>query len=236
MRVLIIDQCSGTKDFPDDLPVADQEWTGRADQNEILSSLDIDGIQARDLYNGKQQQRIGEAVQVLKTNDHDVTRYFLSAGFGAVAADVRLPPYEATFNKMTKDEIEERSNKFGLTERIKTLIENNDYDIVFFALGMKYYDAFDLRGVLSAMPTKTTVVLFNQEEIEDDYENVVSIPARTEQGKKYGSSVIGLKGTYLKYFAAAIGDDEAPILPSEAAEYCLTSPSGGSQSDIDRYS
>ncbi len=236
MRLLIIDQCSGTKDFPDDLPVADQEWTGRADQNEILSSLDIDGIQARDLYNGKQQQRIGEASRLLEANGHNVSRYFLSAGFGAVAADVRLPPYEATFNKMTKAEIKERSRKFGLTERLLTLIENNDYNIVFFALGMKYYDAFDLKRVLSAVPTETTVVLFNQEEIEDNYENVVSVPARTEQGKKYGSTVVGLKGTYLKHFAAAIEDDEASILPSEAAEYCLTSPSEGSQSGIDSYS
>lgn len=236
MRILIIDQCSGTKSHPENYPIVDQEETQNADADDLLDSLDIDGIQAKDLYTGKQQQRITEAVHKLRRKNHDVQRYFISAGFGLVEADQRLPPYEASFNSMSKAEINKRRERFQLTERLGKLLDTGDYDLAFFALGSKYYDAVELNELLSAVPEETTVVLFNQEDIENDYEQVVSVPARTEQGKSFGSAVIGLKGTYLLNFAAMVGDSETSITPEKAAEYCLTDPSSSSQSGIDRYS
>ena len=79
-------------------------------------------------------------------------------------------------------------------------------------------------------------MLFNQEAVGDSYGQVVSVPARTEQGKQFGSTVVGLKGTYVKNFAAAIDSAENSITPERAVEYCLTDLVGGSQSGIDNYS
>lgn len=234
MRILIIDQCSGTKSYPESHPVVDQEGTRNADAEELLESLDIEGIQANDLYAGKQQKRITEAVHKLRRKNHEVDRYFISAGFGLVSDGQRLPPYEATFNSMSKAEIAERKEEFKVTERLTEIINTDDFDVVFLALGSKYYEAIDLGSLLSSVPADTAVVLFNQESLEED-EQIVSVPARTEQGKEYGSTVVGLKGTYLMNFAAAVGDSQKSITAEEAAEYCQTDPTAGTQPDIDSY-
>jgi hypothetical protein len=236
MRILIIDQCSGTKNHPEDHPVVDQEGTRNTDAEGLLQSLGIDGIRAKDLYTGKQQKRITDSVRTLEQKNNEVERVFISAGFGLVDADQRLPPYEATFNTMSKSEIAERSERFRLTEYIDELIDGGSFDIVFFALGSKYYEVLDLDELLASVPTETTIVLFNQEELGDAYDQVVSVPARTEQGKRFGSAVVGLKGTYLKNFAGAIDSAENSITPERAVEYCLTDFVGGSQSGIDNYS
>lgn len=233
MRILIVDQCSGSKDCASDLAEIDQERTGELSREEALAEVGIDGIPAKNLYVGKQQRRITEAVDSLTTKGYEVDRYFISAGFGLIQADERLPPYEATFNNMAKAERDERSQRFKLTERIESLVEDEDFSLVFFALGSKYYGAFDLESVLATTPTETAVVLFNQERLATRYENVESVPARTEQGKKFGSTVVGLKGTYLKNFATSLAEDDTNISASKAAEYCTTKPT---QSGFDQYS
>ncbi len=236
MRILIIDQCSGTKSHPADYPVVDQEGTKNEDVESLLQNLGIEGIRAKDLYDGKQQRRITEAVHALTTKGHNVERFFISAGFGLVNEDQRLPPYEATFNSMSQAEIAEREERFQLTQRLRELINTGSFDIVFLALGAKYYDTIDLNGLLSSTPVETTVVLFNQEDLEGKYEQAISVPARTEEGKKFGSAVIGLKGTYLKNFSAILAGSKVSVTPDEAAEYCLTDPSANSQSGIDNFS
>ena len=236
MRILIIDQCSGTKSHPEDYPVVNQEETKSEDPESLLESLGIEGIRAKDLYDGKQQRRITEAVHTLTRKGHDVERVFISAGFGLVNENQRLPPYEATFNSMSQAEIAERKDRFRLTQRLRELIDAGDFDIVFLALGGKYYDTIELDTLLSSTPVETTVVLFNQENLEGKYEQAISVPARTEEGKQFGSTVVGLKGTYLKNFAATLDDSKESVTPGEAAEYCLTDPSANSQSGIDNFS
>ncbi|QWC20739.1 DUF6884 domain-containing protein [Halorubrum sp. 2020YC2] len=236
MRILIIDQCSGTKSHPADHPIVDQEETQNEDAESLLQSLGIEGIRAKDLYDGKQQRRITEAIHALTTKGHSVERFFVSAGFGLVNEDQRLPPYEATFNSMSQAEIAEREERFQLTQRLRELIDTGGFDVVFLALGAKYYDTIDLNGLLSSTPVETTVVLFNQEGMEERYEQAISVPARTEEGKKFGSTVVGLKGTYLKNFSAALCGSKDSVTPNEAAEYCLTDSSANSQSGIDNFS
>ena len=235
MQILIIDQCSGSKSHPEDYPVINQEETKSEDPESLLQSLGIEGIRAKDLYDGKQQRRITEAVHTLTRNGHGVERFFISAGFGLVNENQRLPPYEATFNSMSHAEIAERKDRFRLTQQLKELIDA-DFDIIFLALGGKYYDTIELDTLLSSTPVETTVVLFNQENLEGKYEQAISVPARTEDGKKFGSTVVGLKGTYLKNFAATLDDSKESVTADEASEHCLTDPSANSQSEMDEFS
>lgn len=236
MRILIVDQCSGTKSHPDDYPVIDQKTTKHSGAESLLNRLGIEGIRAQDLYTGKQQKRITEAVHALSRSGHTVERCFISAGFGFVTANQRLPPYDASFNSMSKQEVTERAESFELTQELREFVNTESADIVFLALGSAYYDTIDLHGFLSTVPVETTVVLFNQENAEKPYEHAISVPARTAEGRQFGSTVIGLKGTYLKNFSAAIGNAKNSITPQEAVEFCETDPSAGSQSGIDNYS
>lgn len=220
MRILIIDQCSASKAYDDATePLTRQEITASPDA--LLSQHDLNGIEAGDLYVGKQQRRINTAVQTLIRKDHDVDRWFISAGFGLVSASDRLPPYDVTFADMSASEIRKRGSQLNVTEDLLTkLTGSSTYDVVFLPLGKDYYRSIEIDEVLAQISDETLLVLFNREEDATNQENIISIPARTEQAREYGSTVIGLKGTYLKQFAAELDPTEETISAKQVIEYC----------------
>ncbi|GAB3680434.1 hypothetical protein GCM10028857_03150 [Salinarchaeum chitinilyticum] len=188
----------------------DAEQDGRA-PSEILQETDSDGIPARELYAGKQQRRITDAVRILRENGHEVQRWFISAGFGLVDETDELPPYDATFSGASSETIQQRSRELGITAAVVEQISVTDiFDIVFLPLGADYYSTLDLDRVYAAIPDGTTIVVFNRED-DQNLENVVSIPARTKEAKRHGVTVIELKGTYLKQFASRLGKRNGPL-------------------------
>lgn len=234
MRLLIVDQCSGSKEFPDESPVFDAEEIDVSPREALLSRDGVAKKKARNLYSGRQQRYITEAVDVFRTTGHDVDRYFISAGFGLVDESVYLPPYEVTFNEMSAAEVIERSEALDISTDVRDLLAIDEpYDVVFFALGSKYYLALDIEATLEALPEKSIGVVFNQEEQIRESANVVSIPARTEQAKEHGTIAVALKGVYLKHFADHVTAGEAVTTPSDVVEYSTTERT--SQSGLDQY-
>jgi len=230
VRILIVDQCSASKSVPGSTPTIDLEQDGPAPA-EILEETDADGIPARELYAGTQQRRITDAVRALRQNGHDVERLFISAGFGLVGETDELPPYDATFSGTSTETIEQRSKELGITaalvERLDTAAS---FDVVFLPLGADYYTALDLNRVYAAVAEHTVVVVFNREE-DRNREGVISIPARTEEAKAHGVTVIELKGTYLSLFASRLGDRDGPL--DEEAIETLCCEGEGRQSSLD---
>ncbi|SET85515.1 hypothetical protein [Natrinema hispanicum] len=230
MDILVIDQCSNSKSYPDESVVFDAAEIDDTGLDELRARDDAVSVPARKLYEGRQQQYISEAVDSLRADGHTVDRYFISAGFGLVAEREELPPYNATFAEMTASEIDSRSASLEISERTRDAITSSSYDIVFFALGSDYYRALELSDVLSALPADTLGVTFNQEEFADQYENVISIPARTEQAKEQGTIVVALKGNYLKNFADNLAYDNEPDSLDDVESACLSEPT--SQQDL----
>ena len=230
MRILIIDQCSNSKSYPEDSVAFDASEIDDAGLATLRRREDAASIPARKLYTGRQQKYVGDAVDSLRANGHTVGRYFISAGFGLVAENEELPPYNVTFADMTASEIDSRAEVLGLTEQTQDVISAEAYDIVFFALGSDYYRALNLPETLSAVPEETIGVTFNQEELADQYDNVTSVPARTEQAKEHGTIVVALKGTYLKNFADNLAHGSEPTSVEDVSAACLTEPT--SQKDL----
>lgn len=222
MRVLIIDQCSASKSYSDDIdPFGLDELDGSPE--ELLEERDVNGIEARDLYTGKQQRRIGTAVRTLRQNGHEVDRYFISAGFGLVSEVERLPPYDVTFSDMNIGEIRQRGEELGITDDVLCQFKEGDsYDLAFFVLGKDYYRSLDMERLLTEIAQDTTTVLFNREEDSEKRDHVVSISARTEQARENGSTVIGLKGTYLKRFASKLDRDVDVLSGRQVVEFCTS--------------
>lgn len=219
LDVLVIDQCSGSKEIPEDAPVFGAEETLNFSRENLLARENVPGIAARDLYTGRQQNYVRDAVRHLRGNGHDVERYFISAGFGLVAEDERLPPYEVTFSSMKVSEIRERSTKLRIQEDLRTLLREADYDVVFFTLGSDYYTSIDVDQMVQEVPADRIGVVFNRELVEDQFDNIESVPSRTEDAKKYGTIVIGLKGAYLENFAYHV-DDVDTIRPETIEKLC----------------
>lgn len=224
MRILVVDQCSGKKAYPDDSSVCDIEIIDENSLADLLDRPDLPGIEARDLYAGRQQKHVSEAVRSLHAADFDVDRVFISAGFGVVEEDTRLPPYDVTFKQMNHEEITARSRQLGISDDVIEFVTRTPpYDIVFLPLGADYYRALDLDRLISACHDSTTVVLFNQESLAEEHPNVVSIPARTKEAKEYGEITVALKGEYLRRFARQ-AVTSPPSTPEEIVEFCQADP------------
>ncbi|WEL18877.1 Uncharacterized protein SVXHr_2734 [Halorhabdus sp. SVX81] len=201
MNILIIDQCSKAKEYREEarsFDAGDIDEHGLETLREHPESL---SKAARKLYAGRQQQYISDAVDQLRSVGDSVDRFFISAGFGVIEETEELPPYDVTFADHSATEIRERANTLGIEDDIRNLITDG-YDLIFFALGSDYYRSFDLQSILEDVSPTTWVVCFNHESITDSYENVVSLPARTEEAKEQETIVVALKGRYLQHFAS----------------------------------
>ncbi|WP_089650003.1 DUF6884 domain-containing protein [Halobacterium hubeiense] len=219
LDILVIDQCSGSKEIPDDAPIFGEEETLQFSREDLLARDNVPGIAARDLYTGRQQSNVKSAVRWLMRQGHDVDRYFVSAGFGLVAEDEYLPPYEVTFSSMNVSDIRERSAKLDIQKDLRNLLQEADYDVVFFTLGKDYYTSIDVDEMVQEVRSDRIGVVFNRELVEDQFDNIESIPARTEDAKEHGTIVVGLKGHYMKNFARYI-DTVDTLRPETIEELC----------------
>lgn len=223
MRILVIDQCSGSKEYPEDVSPLGPDVLDDSSLDELQARDETPAIEARELYAGRQQRKIAEGLRMLDHGGHEVDRYFVSAGFGLVDDTRELPPYNVTFADMTDSEIDARAEKLGIADDVRDLLETNPpYDVVYFALGRDYYRSLDLETTLQRLPSESIGVVFNQEELGEQFSNVVSVSARNEEAKQLGTIVVALKGEYLKNLADELdGSDEVPD-PEQLADYCLS--------------
>lgn len=232
MQVLIVDQCSSAKKGKDRYEPISTKTIDTTPRTELVQQDDIHVEPADQLYEGRQQQRISDAVTQFEEAGDDVDRLFISAGFGVVEASESLPLYDITFSNITPAEIDERANQLGIHDDLRAHIADNAYDIIFFALGSDYYRSARIDDLIPTVPDESYVVLFNREDLADEYENAVSVSARTPDAKEYGTIVIALKGEYIANFASHRTNGDTPTDVSEIERYCTVDPL---QSGLDDY-
>jgi hypothetical protein len=219
LEILIIDQCSGSKDVPEDAPVFEAEDIDGVSKAELLNQPNVPGINASDLYTGRQQEYIDEAVRLLRGQGVSVDRYYVSAGFGVVAEEEPLPPYEVTFSGMKAATVRNRSARLSIPSDIERILTDSSYDIVFLAMGKRYYRSIDVDEAVRKITPDRIGVVFNRELVDRQYDNIVSVPARTEDAKRHNTIVIGLKGLYVKNFATNLSEIDV-LDPERISELC----------------
>lgn len=225
MRILVVDQCSKSKDVPDSFEPYYLDELSAYTRDELLDDVRdrVPSLPAKNLYTGRQQEYISSAIAKLEEAGDTVDRVFVSAGFGIVDDDTLLPPYEATFSGLSADLIEERSRELGIHDDVAALLDTDDpYDIVFFALGQDYDHALDLQSLLDSVSDSTFVAQFNHEELSAEYDNVISLPAGTEDARDHGTIVIALKGRYLQNFAKHRAHGRSVNSLGDLYDYCTT--------------
>ena len=229
MKILIIDQCSGSKQYPESSPVLTKTEVDSTARIKAIEEDGVAGVKARQLYAGRQQSFIDEATARLRNDDVEVDRYFISAGYGLVEESTRLPPYEVTFNDLSTSEIRERGSALGIQRDVLEVLDSN-YDLVFLPLGKEYYEVLDLPAIYEHAGQEAPVVVFNREEDEETFENVVSVLARTAQAKEFGVIVVALKGKLIKNCADHLAEGSSIRTTDEIRDACLTDPAP--QSDL----
>ena len=234
MRILVVDQCSGAKKGTDRSESLNEATVDNEPLSQLVAKEGIASYRAEELYQGRQQRKITEAIQSLEQAGDEVDRVFISAGFGLVNAEDELPLYDVTFADMSAAEIDARAERLGIHDALRSRIIDNEYDVVFFALGSDYYRSAKMEPLLPEIPEDTFVVLFNREELESGYDNVVSIPARTPQAKTYGTIVVALKGEYVYNFAFHRQTGTEMSDAEDVEKYCRREPA--SQTGLGDYS
>ncbi|MFQ3476673.1 queuine tRNA-ribosyltransferase tRNA-guanine transglycosylase [Halonotius sp. F2-221B] len=234
LDILIIDQCSGSKYVPEGERVFEMSEIDRSSRQDLLKRNDTIGIKAGELYTGRQQEAISNAVRQLRADGHRVQRYIISAGFGLVEESERLPPYEVTFSGMNVSEIRERSDKLGIQDDLYKVLDQSNYDIVFFTLGSDYYSSIDIDQTVQRIRPDRIGVVFNRDILNEQYENIVSVSARTEDAKRHETIVIGLKGVYLENFARNIRN-VAELDPDSISILCRYLEDDSTQAAIEKF-
>lgn len=233
MRILIVDQCCSAKKTTQRTESVPKETIDSVSREELIQQDGVESYRAAELYQGRQQSRIKEAVQTLESADDEVQRVFVSAGFGVVEASESLPSYDITFANMGVEEIRDRATQLEIYTDLREYLRQTAYDILYFALGTDYYRSIQIEELLDDISGDPYVVLFNQEEFENRDQNIISIPARTPQAEQFGTTVIALKGEYLSNFAAHRAQGDAVESYTDIEDYCQSEVS--SQSGLDDY-
>lgn len=223
MRVLVIDQCSNDKDLPDDCNRLSQSEIDDHDLEDLLQREDIVSRRAGNLYDGRQQRLVTQAVDHMTTAEIHVDRFFVSAGFGLVSENQELPAYDVMFQN--KGHARRRGRELRLPDEVAHRVATVDEsDVVFLLLGATYYEAINVENVVKQTPEDAYVVVFNRDDLVADRPNALSLTANTETGSKYGGGAIGVKGTYLKNFADNVATGETVASVADIENYCTTPP------------
>lgn len=220
MRVLIVDQCSASKDVPRGAEVlsADAVRTQRAGDGEHPDPV---VVPANRLYVGRQQQMVRRAVEILRDAGDEVTLVYISAGVGVVDETEAIPPYEATFAGLPRGDVRKLGDTLGITSDLVSLLRrpSEGWDLVVFTLGAAYWEAIDAETVLDAAGETSPMVGFNIEHIADGVPGMTSLSARLEEARELEEIVIALKGRYLLRFARNRRLDGEPGDHTERVQY-----------------
>lgn len=233
MRILIVDQCCSAKKTTQRTKSLSKETIDASTREQLIQQEGVESYRAAELYQGRQQTRIKDAIQTLESAGDEVQRVFVSAGFGVVEASESLPSYDITFADMNVEQINNRASKLQIYTDLRECIQQTEYDMIYFALGTDYYRSIQLEKLLDDITGEPYVVLFNQEEFDNKAQNIISIPARTPQARQFGTTVIALKGEYLSNFAAHRAQGDVVESLTDIEDYCQSKV--GSQSGLDDY-
>ena len=158
MRVLVIGSCGKRKRFSiQDAPKCDV-LTDRYQLDVWVQKHPDSTCQARDMYTGNQSRELVRAVDLLrKIEGVEVKFYIISAGFGLLAEEEIIPPYECSFNGMKRNEIRQRSSELIIRESFDE-ISRQKYDLSYIAAGKNFVQGgFYAEGLRSISALKKDI-------------------------------------------------------------------------------
>lgn len=205
MRFLVVSSCTGKKadsGCPDaaKLTASDFEDPVRLRRREKELSSWVKP--ASEMYLGRQHTQMMDGVRKVRSHfgEGSCDLGIISAGYGLIAENRRIAPYDLTFQDMPKPLIKERGERLGIPSALRKMIA--EYAVVFFLLGDDY-----LRSARPPLvPAKgQKFVTFGSPKLRRVAEgDVVIVPAAQEQATQFGDGVVTLKGRMFSLFAAGL--------------------------------
>lgn len=205
MKVLVIGSCTGSKD-DSGCPTTRRLTEADFDDPVRLCVREMELAQwlkpAAAMYTGRQHTQMMDGVRVIRSMHGkeacDVA--IVSAGYGLIAENRPIAPYDITFQGMPKPLIRARGAKLGVPEAIRMRVKG--YPVVFLLLGDDY--------LRSAQPPLVPAsgqkfVAFGSPKLRlVPGSDVVLVPAAQKQATEFGDGIVTLKGRMFYLFTAGL--------------------------------
>ena len=198
MKILVITSCTNRKKYKtrNQLQLEDflsvERFTARAAE---LKSFETS---AAEMYTGQQHRHLVEGLRAFRQVHEStvVDLHIISAGYGLLAEDDIIVPYNVTFSGLNKSDLEASSNRLQLHERVETLI--TDYDLVFFLLGREYVQALQLPFEVSRKVSQIFLLGTGYKKLIPDLLNTHFVPVGSDLARELGVMGVALKGFVFK--------------------------------------
>ena len=201
-RTLIVTSCTGEKKFKPDNQLKQEDFRDRSLLKSRSGELAEYICDAGSIYTGMQHLRLMEGVTVLRQqlDKEKIDVAVVSAGYGVIAEEEKIVPYEVTFNNMKLGEVDEWSKFLDIHQDFADIIA--DYELVFVLLGEKYLRALKLPVTTNSKQTFIFLTSAGSKKyikIDNAKSSIISLS--NADAKKYGYGLVGLKGFLFKQFA-----------------------------------
>jgi hypothetical protein len=217
LDISVITACTGVK-VPSAAPLLTMDDFARGQEHvrAIHSRRKASLVPAEQLYRGQQHLRLMRGVETARALGHRVSVSIVSAGYGLVAGDESISPYECTFQGMPARERREWAGRLLLAEQVGAALERAT-DAAIVLMGDDYFDACGLGGEISVGgPTVVLAGARTALRIERTAE-VRAVALTTNDTRRFACGLVGLKGEVAGRLLATIA-----TRPETVAEFDST--------------
>ncbi len=207
MHILVITSCTGRKKHkpPNQLNYEDFDSSERFHRR----TVELKGfkVPAAEMYTGQQHQHLMAGLEEVRKvyGLAVIDLHIISAGYGLLAEDDVIVPYNVTFSGLNRGDLLARSDSLQLHEHVETLIAG--YDLVFFLLGKEYVQALQLPFEVPDRVTQIFLLGTGYRKLIPDSPNVHFVPAGSDLARELGVMGVALKGFVFKLLCKVIRRD-----------------------------
>ena len=198
MKVLVITSCTGRKKHKPPNQLNYEDFASPKCLHRRTAELKDFKVPAAEMYTGQQHQHLMAGLEEVRKvyGSAVVDLHIISAGYGLLAEDDVIVPYNVTFSGLNKGGLLARSNRLQLHEHVETLISG--YDLVFFLLGKEYVQALQLPLEVPDTVTQIFLLGTGYKKLIPDSPNVHFVPAGSALARELGVMGVTLKGFVFK--------------------------------------
>ena len=205
MRILVVGSCTKSKEDSGSpaslrLTEADFEEIGRLRVREQQLAKWIHP--AAEMYTGRQHTQMMDGVCILRsTFGSEVCQVaIVSAGYGLLAEETPIVPYDITFHGMQKTRIRDRGERLEIPEGIRKTIVG--HRLIFLLLGDDYL--LSIRPPLNPAPGQKIIAFGSARLRHVPHSDVVVVPAEREAAREFRDGMTTVKGKMFNLLAKGL--------------------------------
>ena len=204
MRILVVTSCTGRKKHKPPNPLKYEDFASPECLHRRTAELKDFKATAAEMYTGQQHRYLMAGLEKVREvyGSTVVDLHIISAGYGLLAEDDDIVPYNITFSGLNKADFLARSNSLQIHERVETLIAG--YDLVFFLLGEKYVQALQLPFEVPDTVTQIFLLGTGYRKLIPDSPNAHFVPTGSSLARELGVMGVALKGFVFKQLCEVV--------------------------------